>query len=106
MKADLLQQKEGLGKALPEPKDDDTTIVGKRRSRDTIRQLRSEIASLKGTVTELVEKAKADQMCIDENKNVRGHVPDTQGIARQKRVAVVHSLRGLCNRRENNGRFF
>ena len=67
MKADLLLQKEGSGKALPEAKDDDNTIAGKRKSRDTIRELRTEIASLKGTVTELVEKAKADQMCIDEN---------------------------------------
>ena len=67
MKADLLLQREGFGKALPEPKDDDNTIAGKKKSRETIRELRSEIASLKGTVTELVEKAKADQMCIDEN---------------------------------------
>jgi chromosome segregation ATPase len=67
MRTDVLLQKEGLGKALPEAKDDDTTIIGKRKSRDTIRELRTEIASLKGTITELVEKAKADQMCIDEN---------------------------------------
>ena len=67
MKADLLLQREGFGKALPEPKDDDNTIAGKKKSRETIRELRSEIASLKGTVTELVEKAKADQICIDEN---------------------------------------
>ena len=67
MKTDILLKREGIGKVLPEPKDDDTTIAVKRKSRDTIRELRTEIASLKGTITELVEKAKADQICIDEN---------------------------------------
>ena len=39
-------------------------------------------------------------------KQLQGQGPWFSGYITTYAIAVVHSLRGLCNRRENNGRFF